>query len=326
MHTTQKQPDISIVIPLYNEEESVDLLTERIIALIDKHPLTFEVILIDDGSQDHTAERIKQIAMKDPRFQAIFLSRNFGHQIALTAGLRYITATQGAMVMDGDLQDPPEMFETFYQRLKEGFEVVYAIRKTRKSSWLLKISYLLFYRIMQKSSYIDIPVDCGDFSLMSRRVVNYINSMPEESRFLRGMRAWVGFRQIGILVDRPGRELGKSKYSLWRLISLALNGIFNFSKYPIRFTMVLGMVAMLVAIIYFAVTLTRKMFIGDVPSGFTALLFMIIFMSGVQLIAIAIIGEYILRIFFQVKNRPLYIIRERIRDGKVIEECGTDGL
>ncbi len=321
---TKAQPDINIVIPLFNEEESLDLLAERIITLIDHHPLTFEVILVDDGSQDLTAEKMKQIAIKDPRFQAIFLSRNFGHQIALTAGLRYVTATQGILVMDGDLQDPPEMFEPFYQRFTEGYDVVYAIRKTRKSGLLLKLSYLLFYRIMQKSSYINIPPDCGDFSLMSRRVVNYINAMPEESRYIRGLRAWVGFRQVGIPIDRPERERGKTKYSFRNLFSLALNGIFNFSKYPIRFTMMLGVGSITLALFYFIITLLRKIFIGDVPSGFTALLFMIILFGGIQLIAIGTIGEYILRIFFQVKKRPLFIVKETIRNGEWKEKQGTD--
>lgn len=320
----KNQPDFSIVIPLFNEEESFHLLTARILSLIDHHPLQFEVIFVDDGSQDLTAEKMKQIAIKDPRFQAIFLSRNFGHQIALTAGLRYVTATQGILVMDGDLQDPPEMFEPFYQRFTEGYDVVYAIRKTRKSGLLLKLSYLLFYRIMQKSSYINIPPDCGDFSLMSRRVVNYINAMPEESRYIRGLRAWVGFRQVGIPIDRPERERGKTKYSFRNLFSLALNGIFNFSKYPIRFTMMLGIVSISLALFYFFITLLRKIFIGDVPSGFTALLFMIILFGGIQLIAIGTIGEYILRIFFQAKKRPLFIVKETVRNGEWKEEQGND--
>jgi dolichol-phosphate mannosyltransferase len=315
-------PDISFVIPLYNEEDSFEALTRRLQDIIDRIPLSFEVVMVDDGSLDSTPEKLKQLAISDKRYQIIVLSRNFGHQIAITAGLKYATASKGVMVIDGDLQDPPELFEQFWHRFNEGFEVVYALRQSRKTSLMLKLGYFLFYRIMQKFSYIHIPLDSGDCSLMSRRVVDHINAMPEESRFNRGLRAWVGFRQTGIPVTRPGREQGKSKYNLLRLISLAMNGIFNFSKYPIRFTMMLGIVSISAALLYFLITLFRKLFIADVPSGFTALLFMIILFSGIQLIAIGTIGEYILRIFFQVKNRPLFIISERIKDGEFIVENG----
>jgi dolichol-phosphate mannosyltransferase len=315
-------PEISFVIPLYNEEDAFNLLITRLQGVMDRHSHTFEVVLVDDGSQDSTPEKMKQLALADHRFQSVFLSRNFGQQMALSAGLKYASGTRAMMILDGDLQDPPELFERFWNRFQEGFDVVYALRQSRKSSLLLKLGYFLFYRIMQKSSYVHIPLDSGDCSLVSRRVVNHINAMPEESRFNRGLRAWAGFRQTGIPVDRPGREQGKSKYNLRRLISLGINGIFNFSKYPIRFTMMLGIASISVAIIYFFVTLFRKLFIGDVPSGFTALLFMIIFFGGIQLIAIGTIGEYILRIFFQVKNRPLYIVQERVVKGQVILEEG----
>jgi dolichol-phosphate mannosyltransferase len=278
--------------------------------------------MVDDGSVDSTAEKMKRQALADPRFHMIFLSRNFGQQYALTAGLKYVSAKRAVMNLDGDLQDAPELFEEFWKQFTRGYDVVYAIRQSRHTSWSLKLGYYLFYRIMQRFSYIHIPIDSGDFSLMSRRVVNHMNSMPEESRFSRGLRAWVGFRQVGIPVDRPAREKGTTKYSLWKLISLALNGIFNFSKYPIRLTMMLGIGALSVSIIYFIITLLRKVLVNDVPSGFTALLFMIIFFGGVQLIAIGIIGEYIIRIFFQVKNRPLFIVKERIRNGEMIREEG----
>ncbi len=319
MNLLTNPPEIAIVIPLYNEEDSFDMLTTRVLSLTNQYPLKFEIILVDDGSLDRTAEKMKTLALENPRVHAVFLSRNFGQQMALAAGLRFVSATKAVMILDGDLQDPPELFGQFYQRFLEGVDVVYAIRKSRKSSLMLKIGYQLFYRIMQKFSYIHIPIDSGDFSLMSRRVVNHINAMPEESRFNRGLRAWVGFKQVGIPIDRPDREQGHSKYNFGRLFGLAMNGIFNFSKYPIRFTMFLGITALSIALIYFIITLFRKLFIGDVPSGFTALLFMIIFFGGIQLIAIGTIGEYILRIFFQVKNRPLFIVKERIRNGQRVE-------
>jgi len=309
-------PEINIIVPLYNEKDNFGMLKERLLKLISSSVCQIEVILVDDGSTDGTAELMHQLSLENTNFHSIFLSRNFGHQLALTAGLKHVNASDAVMIMDGDLQDPPELFEKIYDVYKQGFDVVYAVRSSRKGSMPYKLAYHMFYRILKRFSYIDIPLDSGDFSLISRRVVNHINSMPEESRFLRGMRSWVGFRQTGFLYDRESRKTGSSKYSLMKLISLGLNGIFNFSKYPIRFTMALGIVALLVSSIYFIITLFKKLFIGDVPTGFTALLFAIILFGGLQLIAIGIIGEYILRIFFQVKNRPLFIIKERIQNGK----------
>jgi dolichol-phosphate mannosyltransferase len=316
----EKLPEINIIVPLYNEEDCFDILVSRLINIIDGQKFVIEVILIDDGSTDSTPEKMKEISLKNNKFQSIFLSRNFGHQLALSAGLKYSNAVEAVFIIDGDLQDPPELLEQFYRQYKEGYDVVYAVRKTRKNSGILKIAYHFFYRIMKRFSYVDIPLDSGDFSLISRRVVDQINNMPEESRFLRGMRSWVGFNQIGISYDRPERTKGDSKYSLAKLISLAFNGIFNFSKYPIRFTMFLGILALSSSLVYFLITLIKKIFFEGVPSGFTALLFTIILFGGIQLIAIGIIGEYVLRIFFQVKNRPLFIVKERIQNSKLYVE------
>lgn len=309
-------PDINIIVPLFNEEESFDLLIERLLKIIDNSSLKIEIILIDDGSTDNTKEKMRDLSLANNKFHSIFLSRNFGHQYALTAGLDSVNAKEAVMILDGDLQDPPEMFDEFYSQYQNGYDVVYAVRKERKGSILLKMAYRSFYKIMKRFSYIQIPLDSGDFSLLSRRVVDRINAMPEESRFLRGMRAWVGFNQIGIPYERIDRKNGKSKYSLRKLISLALNGIFNFSKYPIRFTMFIGIIALVISMMYFLITVFKKLFIGDVPLGFTALLFAIIMFGGLQLIAIGIIGEYVLKIFFQVKNRPHFIVSERIKNCK----------
>jgi glycosyltransferase involved in cell wall biosynthesis len=315
-----KRPKISIVIPLYNEAEVFDELRQRLEELMKAFELCIEVVMVDDGSADLTAEKMRKLSMENENFQSVFLSRNFGHQIALTAGLRFAQAQEAIMLMDADLQDPPEMIHKFYEHLKQGYDVVYAVRSSRQSTFLMKIAYSLFYRAMKRFSYINIPLDSGDFAMISRRVADHINAMPEESRFIRGMRSWVGFRQIGISHDREERKSGNSKYSLKNLISLALNGLFNFSKYPIRFTVMLGLVALSLSLAYFLITFVRKFVIGDVPSGFTALLFTIILFGGLQLIAIGIIGEYVLRIFFQVKNRPLYIVKERIKNGETIIE------
>ncbi|WP_128543187.1 glycosyltransferase family 2 protein [Larkinella soli] len=307
------EPQISIVAPLYNERESFPHLVARLNALMDRSPLSIEVVLIDDGSRDNTAELMQRLALADDRYHCVFLARNYGHQIALTAGMAAARGTEALFVIDGDLQDPPELLPDFYAKLQEGFDVVYAVRKKRKEGFIKKAAYFLFYRFMKSISYVDIPLDSGDFSLISRRVANVLNQMPEESRFIRGMRSWVGFKQIGLEYERDARQAGESKYSFKMLRRLAYNGIFNFSEYPIKFVTNLGMFSIGIAVLYFIQTLIKKYFFGGVPQGFTALLFAIILFSGIQLIGLGLIGEYVLRIFFQTKGRPLYVVREIIR-------------
>jgi glycosyltransferase involved in cell wall biosynthesis len=307
---------ISFVVPLYNESAVYASLIERLNKIMDSSPLSIQVVLVDDGSKDNTAELMTQTALGDERYMSIFLSRNYGHQIALSAGLKEAEGSEAIMIIDGDLQDPPELFFQFYEQLKKGYDVVYAVRKKRKENIFKRAAYHLFYRLMKKIASIDIPLDSGDFALISRRVVNTLNSMPEQSRYLRGMRSWIGHRQIGVEYERQERAAGDSKYSLKMLIQLAYNGIFNFSEYPIKFIKGLGYTAVLVTLTFFIITVIKKYFWGTVPEGFTALLFTIILFSGVQLIALGLIGEYVLRIFFQVKNRPLFIIRDKINNGK----------
>lgn len=218
------------------------------------------------------------------------------------------------MILDGDLQDPPELFFEFYSYYLKGYDVVYGIRKNRKENLFKKSAYFIFYRLLKKISYVDIPLDSGDFSLISRRVADVLNKMPEESRYIRGMRSWIGFKQIGVEYERDERIAGNSKYSLSMLMKLAFNGIFNFSEIPIKFITKLGVFSVVISLIYFVITLVKKFFYIDVPVGFTGLLFIIILFGGVQLISLGIIGEYIVRIFFQVKNRPLFIIKKRIKE------------
>lgn len=307
-----KIPQISIVAPLYNESETFPMLVERINALMDSSPLTIEVVLIDDGSKDDTAMRIRQLALTDDRYHGVLLSRNHGHQLALTAGIASAKGTEALFVIDGDLQDPPELLPEFYKLLKEGNDVVYAVRKKRKEGWLKKTSYYLFYRLLRSISYVEIPLDSGDFALISRRVADVLNKMPEESRYLRGMRSWVGFKQTGFEYERDARAAGESKYSFKQLFGLAYNGIFNFSEFPIKFMSRTGVAAIVISLIYFIIVVIKKLFFVQVVEGFTALLFVIILFSGVQLLALGIIGEYVLRIFFQSKGRPLYIVKEEI--------------
>ncbi|MDR6814513.1 MULTISPECIES: glycosyltransferase family 2 protein [Arcicella] len=312
-------PQISIIAPLYNESETFPFLIERLNALMDSAQVSIEIVLVDDGSRDNTAELMQALALSDERYHCLFLARNHGHQLALTAGLAISKGSEAVMVIDGDLQDPPELLLEFYPYLKQGYDVVYAVRKQRKEGFVKRSAYYLFYRLLKSIAYVDIPLDSGDFALMSRRVVNILNKMPEESRYLRGMRTWVGFKQIGVEYAREERQAGESKYSFKQLFKLAYSGIFNFSEFPIKFVTRLGLFAIVVSLIYFISVLIKKYYLQEVIEGFPALLFMIILFSGVQLLALGVLGEYILRVFFQSKNRPLFIIRSEIQNKEFVE-------
>ncbi len=310
-------PQISIVAPLYNESESLPHLVKRLNALMDTSNLSIEIVLVDDGSRDSTPTQMRQVALTDSRYHCVFLSRNHGHPLALTAGIAAARGSEALMVIDGDLQDPPELLTDFYKLYQEGYDVVYAVRRKRKENIVKRTAYFLFYRLLKSISYIDLPLDSGDFALISRRAADVMNKMPEESRYLRGMRTWIGFKQIGFEYERSERMAGESKYSFKQLFNLAYNGIFNFSEFPIKFMTRMGAASIIIALIYFAVVVIKKLFYADVIEGFTSLLFVVILFSGVQLIALGILGEYILRIFFQSKGRPLFIIKEEIIDGEV---------
>lgn len=286
---------------------------------MDSSPLTIEVVLVDDGSRDATPDMMRQVALADKRYHCVFLSRNHGHQLALTAGMSAALGTEALFIIDGDLQDPPELLPEFYKLLREGNDVVYAVRQKRKEGIVKKTGYYLFYRFLKSISYIDIPLDSGDFALVSRRVIDVMKKMPEESRYLRGMRSWIGFRQVGYPYERDERAAGESKYSFKQLFRLAYNGIFNFSEFPVKFMTNVGGLSILIALIYFIIVLVKKVFFTQVIEGFTSLLFVIILFSGVQLFALGIIGEYVLRIFFQSKHRPLFIVKEEIVNCDYIE-------
>ncbi len=281
--------------------------------------LSIEVVLVDDGSRDGTPDMMRQVALADKRYHCVFLSRNHGHQLALSAGMSAALGSEALFIIDGDLQDPPELLPEFYKLLGQGNDVVYAVRQKRKEGFIKKTAYYLFYRLLKSISYVDIPLDSGDFALVSRRVIDIMNKMPEESRYLRGMRSWIGFRQAGYPYERDERAAGESKYSFRQLFRLAYNGIFNFSEFPIKFMTNMGGFSIMIALIYFFIVLVKKIFFTQVIEGFTSLLFVIILFSGVQLFALGIIGEYVLRIFFQSKQRPLFIIKEEIVNGDYLK-------
>jgi polyisoprenyl-phosphate glycosyltransferase len=299
---------LSVAIPLHNEESVLPELLQRLRKVLDElvggpH----EIVFVDDGSTDRTFAMLSEAAREDSRIVVISLSRNFGHQAAISAGLDYASG-DAVVIMDGDLQDVPEVIPEFLEKFREGFDVVYAQRVRRKEPLLLRICYFLFYRMMARLSDIRLPLDSGDFGLMSRRAVDQVRRMPEHHRYLRGMRSWVGFRQVGIPVERAERHSGKSKYSMMRLMKLAADGIFAFSIVPIRVAAVAGAGVMLLSFLYVCYALYAKMFLHQSPQGFTALLVAITFLSGILLFFLGIIGEYVGRIYEETKARPQYIV------------------
>lgn len=306
-----QHPEISIVVPLYNEESSFDMLIERLRALMDKLSFPLQVVLVNDGSRDNTPFLMELLSGKDNRFKSVFLSRNHGHQIAVSAGMHYADGEKAVMIIDGDLQDPPELLEDFYQHIREGYDVVYAIRKNRKENAVMKSAYWLYYRLQKMVSNYNIPIDSGDFCMISKRVRDVMVAMPEQSRYLRGIRSWVGFKQMAYEYDRCKRQAGESKYSLKKLLELAFNGIFNFTSFPVTFMYRLGIASILISIAYILLLLYLKYQGSPLPQGYTTLIFAVSFFSGVQLVCLGLIGEYVYRIYNQVRQRPLFII-ERV--------------
>lgn len=299
---------LSVAIPLYNEEKSIPELLRRVCGALDQLPGgPHEIVLVDDGSSDRTFEMLTAAALEDPRIVAISLSRNFGHQSALTAALDNVTG-DAVIVMDGDLQDPPEMIPQFIAAHQRGFDVVYARRIDRKERWPLRICYFFFYRVLALFSSIRMPLDAGDFALLSRPVLEELRRIPEHHRYLRGLRSWVGFRQIGIPVERSQRFSGASKYSFVRLLGLAFDGIFAFSVVPLRAAAVLGLLAITLSLIFVAYSVYVRVFLQQSPQGFTALILAITFLAGVQLLFLGVIGEYLGRIYEETKGRPHYIV------------------
>jgi polyisoprenyl-phosphate glycosyltransferase len=299
---------VSVAIPLLNEAEVLPELLRRLREVLNDIPGgPHEIVVIDDGSTDATPEILKKESETDNRLVAAVLSRNFGHQAALTAALDLVSGDV-TVLMDGDLQDPPETIPLFLEKYRQGYDVVYAQRVGRKEFWLLRFCYYVFYRLITLLSDIHLPLDAGDFGLLSRPVVDLLRRMPEYHRYLRGMRTWIGFRQIGVHVERSDRYAGKPKYSALKLLKLAADGIFSFSIVPLRFAAVLGAMAIFLSTIYGVYAVYGKIFLSQTPRGFTTLIASIIFLAGVQLFFLGIIGEYIGRLFEASKARPIYIV------------------
>jgi dolichol-phosphate mannosyltransferase len=299
-------PELSIVIPVFNEQENIPVLVERLLAALGEE--NFEVVFVNDGSRDRSLEILRQLAEKDNRMVVVELARNFGHQVAISAGLDFARG-QAVIVMDADLQDPPEVLPQFIAKWREGHDVVYAIREKRKEAWLKRTAYKFFYHLLQRVANIEIPLDAGDFCVMDRRVVDLLVGMPERNRFVRGIRSWVGLDQVGLAYERQARYAGEPKYTFSRLVYLALDGLISFSYLPLRMISVLGFTVSAITIFLAVAYTIQKLTIGLNPPGFATTIVAIFFLAGVQLITIGVIGEYVGRIFEEVKQRPLYIVR-----------------
>jgi len=301
----------SIVVPIYNEHENIPELFRRLRPVIDTLDGRVEVIFVDDGSRDDSFALLLDLHRQDPRFKAISFSRNFGHQVAFTAGIEHATG-DAVILMDGDLQDPPEVLSLFIAKWKEGFDVVYAIRKKRKENILKRAAYASFYRILKRLSYLDIPLDSGDFCLMDKRVVDTLRRLPERNRFVRGLRTWAGFRQVGLEYERHQRFAGSPKYTLGKLIRLAYDGVFSFSTAPLRAAVYCGFALSTLAFLGGLYLVYQRLAHKIDLVGWTSTMVVMTFLGGVILATLGVIGEYIGRIYDEVKSRPLYVIREKI--------------
>lgn len=306
---------LSITIPVLNEEEVLPELLRRVLAVLEKIPGgPHEVLLVDDGSTDGTRDVLVEASAADSRVRAVFLSRNFGHQAAITAGLDHVTGDL-IVAMDGDLQDIPEDIPGFIAAHAEGYDVVYAVRTMRKEGLLLRGCYYLFYRLMTRFSRIKVPPDAGDFALITRRVLVAMQSAPERNRYLRGLRAWAGFKQRPFPVERAERAGGHSKYSYRALIRLALDGLFAFSTIPIRAAMFLGACGVAAALLYALWAVLERLITHESPKGFTAIILIVTFLSGMNLFFMGVIGEYVGRVYDEVKARPMYVVERIVGTG-----------
>jgi dolichol-phosphate mannosyltransferase len=303
-------PTFSIIAPVYNESKSLPELYRRVKEVMDSTGEPWELLLVDDGSTDGSTELMRELNRQDSRVRPVIFSRNFGHQIAVTAGLDYALG-QAVTIIDSDLQDPPEVILDLIARWREGYEVVFAIRKEREGeSWFKLFTATLFYRMIYRITDVDIPLDAGDFRLLDRKVVNVLKQMRERYRFLRGMSAWVGFRQIGVPYRRAARFAGKTKYPFRKMFRLALNAVTGFSYFPLQLASYLGFICAGISILAIPVVAILRLAGSAAFFGQATTLIAVLFLGGVQLISLGILGEYIGRLYDEAKGRPLYIVRE----------------
>ena len=310
------EPTFTIIAPIFNEKDCINELYSRISQTMNQTLEEWELILVDDGSKDGSTEIIRSLAEKDVHVRPVIFARNFGHQIAVTAGLDY-SRGKAVVIIDSDLQDPPEVILKLIEKWREGYQVVFAVRETRAGeTWFKKFTASLFYRTIFKITDIDIPLDTGDFRLMDRAVVNVMNSMRERHRFLRGMSAWVGFRQIGVPYEREARYAGNTKYPLKKMLILALNAITGFSYFPLQLATYLGFFTAGLSTLAIPIVIIMRLMGQQAFLGQATTLIAVLFLGGVQLISLGILGEYIGRVYDEVKGRPLYIVNDILNEDK----------
>lgn len=301
-------PQLSVVVPVYNEAEVLDTLVERLVPVLERVATSWELVLVNDGSRDESWSIMQRLQAREPRITLLNLSRNFGHQPAISAGMDHARG-EAVVVMDADLQDPPEVLEPMLARWREGYDVVYGVRSSRKDETAFKtLTARIYYRMLNRMSPVQIPVDTGDFRLMSRRAIDALSSMPERARYVRGMVAWLGFRQIGVVFDRDARHAGETKYPLPKQIAFAADGVISFSAVPLRLATGLGLVMSGMSVLYFFYAAWMKLVAGNTVQGWASLVAVIVFIGAAQLVCLGIIGEYVGRIYEEVKQRPLYLV------------------
>ena len=304
---------ISVVVPIFNEAETIPELYSRLKKALDPLGGTYELVFVDDGSRDASAPNIRALAAGDKAVKLVQLSRNFGLQVAYSAGIDHASG-EAVIVMDGDLQDPPELLPVLVSKWKEGYDVVYTVKTKRKENFLKRFAFAAFYRLLNRISTVEMPLDAGSFSLMSRRVADIFKSLPEKNRLVSGIRAWVGFSQAAVRFERDARFSGEPRQTFLRLMRMATDGLFSFSAVPVRVASVLGLaVSAFAVLVAVAVSLIRVFtdLLNTVP-GWTSLLVAVVFFGGLQLLFIGILGEYVCRIFDEVKDRPLYLVRDKV--------------
>jgi len=303
--------ECSVVVPLYDEEQNLATLHVRLTATLRRLAIPYEIIYVDDGSADRTSAIITELHEQDSAVKGIFLSRNFGHQAALCAGLE-AAAGRAVITIDGDLQDPPEVIPALIDKWREGYQVVFARRRHRRENPAKRVAYFAFYRLLRRISEIPIPLDTGDFALMDRQALRELNNLPERTRFIRGLRSWVGFRQTEVEYDRDIRHKGRPKYTLGRLVHLAMDGIFAFSEAPLRMVTMTGCAVTIAAVAGLLWGVLSGWDVGPEPPGLLWLGSGLALLGGIQLIGLGVMGEYLMRVYHEVRGRPLYVTRERI--------------
>ena len=326
MNTTSKTSRnlISVIVPAYNEEEVIGIFHQRLIDTIDNQDDDFEIIYINDGSTDSTLDILKTLCNDDKRIGLIDLSRNFGKEIAMTSGIDHARG-DAVIVIDADLQDPPELIGKLIAKWNEGFDIVYAQRESRAGeTWLKKYTAHAFYRLIKKTTHVNIPEDTGDFRLLDRKAVDALAGLRERNRFMKGLFAWIGYNSIAVRYQRDKRSAGTSKWNYWRLWNLAIEGFTSFTTAPLKMSTYIGMLTAALALVYGIYIIARTLMFGNPIAGYPSLIVVILFIGGVQLISIGIIGEYLSRIFDETKKRPLYLINEIVSSNPQAEQSKKD--